>query len=61
MPTARLKAGREHREPLSAAAAAILEQMKAIRESDLVFPGGKSGKPVSNMGDAGRSQTDGPG
>jgi len=61
VPAARLKAGREHREPFSAAAAAILEQMKAIRESDFVFPGGKSGKSLSNMGDAGRSQADGPG
>jgi integrase len=49
VPPARMKAGREHRVPLSAAAAAVLEQMKEVRESDCVFPGGKRGKPLSNM------------
>jgi len=45
----RMKAGREHRVPLSAAAMVVLEQMKEIRESDFVFSGGKKGKPLSNM------------
>jgi integrase len=49
VPAARMKAGREHRVPLSSAAVAILEEMKKIRESDFVFPGGKKGKPLSNM------------
>jgi integrase len=49
VPAARMKAGREHRVPLSAAAAGILEEMKKVRESDFVFPGGKKGKPLSNM------------
>src|SRR6266446_7068944 len=49
VPAARMKAGREHRVPLSGAAVAILEEMKKIRESDFVFPGGKKGKPLSNM------------
>jgi integrase len=49
VPAARMKAGREHRIPLSVAAVAILEGMKKIRESDFVFPGGKKGKPLSNM------------
>src|SRR6266446_2148555 len=49
VPAARMKAGREHRVPLSAAAAGLLEEMKKIRESDFVFPGGKRGKPLSNM------------
>lgn len=49
VPAARMKAGREHRVPLSAAAATVLEQMKEIRETDFVFPGGKKGKPLSNM------------
>ena len=44
-----MKAGREHRVPLSAAVAGILEEMKKIRESDFVFPGGKKGKPLSNV------------
>src|SRR5271166_1665797 len=49
VPGARMKAGREHRVPLSAAALAILKQMNEIREGDFVFPGGKKGKPLSNM------------
>jgi len=49
VPAARMKAGREHRVPLSAAAVAVLEEMSEIRESDFVFPGGKKGKPLSNM------------
>jgi integrase len=49
VPPARMKAGREHRVPLSAAAMAILEEIKKVRESDFVFPGGKKGKPLSNM------------
>jgi integrase len=49
IPGTRMKAGREHRVPLSAAALGILENMKAVRESDFVFPGGKKGKPLSNM------------
>jgi integrase len=49
VPAERMKAGREHRIPLSAAAVAILEQMREVREGDFVFPGGKRGKPLSNM------------
>jgi integrase len=49
VPAARMKAGREHRVPLSGVAVAILEEMMKIRESDFVFPGGKRGKPLSNM------------
>jgi integrase len=44
-----MKAGREHRVPLSAAAMAVLEPMKEIREGDFVFSGAKKGKPLSNM------------
>jgi integrase len=49
VPAARMKAGREHRVPLSAATVAILEEMKKIREGEFVFPGGKKGRPLSNM------------
>jgi integrase len=49
VPAPRMKAGREHRVPLSGTALAILEEMKKIHESDFVFPGGKRGKPLSNM------------
>jgi integrase len=45
----RMKAGREHRVPLSGPALAVLKKMNEIRESDFVFPGGKKGKPLSNM------------
>jgi integrase len=45
----RMKAGREHRVPLSVAAMAVLEPMKEIREGEFVFAGGKHGKPLSNM------------
>ena len=49
VPGARMKAGREHRVPLSDAAMATVEQMTAIREGDHVFPGGKAARPISNM------------
>src|SRR3954447_12696726 len=47
----RMKAGKEHRVPLSAAALAIIEKMAAVRDGDgdFVFPGGKAGRPLSNM------------
>lgn len=49
VPKERMKAGREHRVPLSASALKILEAMAAIRTSDYVFPGGKKDRPLSNM------------
>jgi integrase len=51
VPAARIKGGKEHRVPLSAPALAILEEMQAQRSADggFVFPGGKPGKPLSNM------------
>jgi integrase len=49
VPASRMKAGREHRVPLSAPAVAILEKMRELKQSDLVFPGDKSGEPLSNM------------
>jgi integrase len=50
IPSSRMKAGREHRVPLSVAALAVLEQMQAHRHGDdgLVFPGGKDGEPLRN-------------
>jgi integrase len=35
----RMKAGREHRVPLSKAAVGILERMRDVRQNDHVFPG----------------------
>jgi integrase len=49
VPAERMKAGKEHRTPLSDAALAIVEKMAAIRQGDHVFPGGKAGRPISNM------------
>src|SRR5262249_44368220 len=51
VPAGRMKAGKEHRVPLSARALAILEEMQAHGTDDggFVFPGGKVGKPLSNM------------
>jgi integrase len=49
IPAARMKAGRQHRVPLSPAAVAILKRMKKIANGDYVFPGRKPGKPLSNM------------
>jgi integrase len=49
VPGVRMKAGREHRVPLSGPALAILKKMNEIRESDFVFPGGRKGRPLSNM------------
>ena len=49
VPPNRMKAGREHRVPLSTAAMALLETMKKQRRDEYVFPGFKQGKPLSNM------------
>jgi integrase len=49
VPAERMKAGKEHRVPLSDAAIAILEGMRKIRQGDHIFPGGKAGRPISNM------------
>jgi integrase len=50
---ARMKAGKQHRAPLSPRALAILEKMQKVRPAGkadaFVFPGGKRGKPLSNM------------
>jgi integrase len=49
IPAERMKAGKEHRAPLSDAALAILEQMQEIRQNNYVFLGGKARRPLSNM------------
>jgi integrase len=51
LPATRMKAGKEHRVPLSARALAILKEMQAHRHPDdaFVFPGAKPGRPLSNM------------
>jgi integrase len=49
IPATRMKAGEEHRVPLSDAAMTTLEKMQDLRDGDLVFPGQKRGKSLSNM------------
>jgi integrase len=44
-----MKAGKEHRVPLSDATLAVLQQMHDIRHSDYVFPGGRDRRPLSEM------------
>lgn len=48
VPADRMKAGREHRVPLSDAAVAILKAMPRQVNSPLIFPGTR-GKPMSDM------------
>jgi len=47
VPAQRMKAGKEHRVPLSDAALAIVQGMAAICQGDFVFSGGRAGKPLS--------------
>lgn len=49
VPAGRMKGGVEHRVPLSEPALAILRGMAETRRADFVFPGGKRGRPLSNM------------
>ncbi|MBV9996205.1 MAG: integrase arm-type DNA-binding domain-containing protein [Caulobacteraceae bacterium] len=51
VPGKRMKAGREHRVPLSDRAVAILESMRTADSGadDFLFPGGKPGRPLSDM------------
>jgi integrase len=48
VPPERMKGGREHRVPLCAQAIRILERFRAL-DDRYVFPGGKRGRPLSNM------------
>jgi len=47
IPKERMKAGKEHRVPLSPRAMEIIELMAATRQNDFVFPGQKPKKPIS--------------
>ena len=53
IPAERMKAAREHRVPLSSGALDVLADMAKLRtdrsDDAPVFPGGKPGKPLSNM------------
>lgn len=48
VPAERMKAGREHRVPLSDRAMAIVEAQAEVRENDFVFPGPQGGALASN-------------
>lgn len=58
IPKERMKAGREHRVPLSSRCVEILRNVEKLRRTDVapgqgggdfVFPGQRTGKPLSNM------------
>jgi integrase len=49
VPKERMKAGREHRVPLSERAKEILTAMGQVRTGDLVFPGRKQNRSLSTM------------
>jgi hypothetical protein len=46
VPASRMKAGKEHRVPLSDAALAVLKAMRAIKQSSYVFPRVATDRPV---------------
>jgi integrase len=49
VPAARMKAGKEHRVPLSGRAMAILQRLGEVRSGECIFPGQRAGKPLSGM------------
>ncbi|MBO1361434.1 tyrosine-type recombinase/integrase [Acetobacter sacchari] len=52
IPASRAKTGKEHRVPLSEGAVAILQEVRPLRDEkqgDLVFPGQRAGKPLSDV------------
>ena len=49
VPANRMKAGREHRIPLSPRAVAILRRLERMKAGEFVFPGRARNKPLSNM------------
>lgn len=49
IPPSRMKEGKAHRVPLPSRAVEILQEMQKVAINDLVFPGQKGGKPLSDM------------
>ena len=49
VPANRMKAGREHRVPLSGRAVSILKRLAGLNMGEFVFPGQKPKKPLSTM------------
>jgi integrase len=48
IPGERMKAGKEHRVPLSEAALTIVRRMAEIRQGDFIFPGIRTGRPIGS-------------
>src|SRR5262249_45839817 len=49
LPPSRMKAGREHRVPLSERAATMLRQLAEVRTGDFVFPGQRKDRPLCDL------------
>jgi integrase len=49
IPAGRMKSGKEHRVPLSVRSLEILQAMKETAINDLVFPGRRDRRPLSDM------------
>lgn len=49
IPTERMKAGKEHRIPLSDAAINIIQKIQEARISEFIFPGTRESRPLSDM------------
>lgn len=49
IPGERMKAGKDHRVPLSEAAMTVLARMVEVRQGAFVFPGQRKERPLSNM------------
>lgn len=49
IPARRMKGRSEHRVPLSTAALAVIEKARKLRQNEYLFPGVRSGKPMSDM------------
>ncbi|MFC6631764.1 tyrosine-type recombinase/integrase [Microbulbifer taiwanensis] len=49
VPGERMKAGKNHRVPLSPAAVAELKRLPRVESCDYLFPGARAGRPLSNM------------
>jgi integrase len=49
IPSDRMKAAKEHRVPLSKPALGVLKRSQKLALGPFVFPGGRAGKPLSNM------------
>ncbi|MEO4017809.1 site-specific integrase [Pseudomonas rossensis] len=49
IPASRMKAGKEHRVPLSQAALDLLIALPRVKGNNHLFPGARKGRPLSNM------------